>query len=397
METAAPDIAALQPLAYHLAVVDYLKRNEPEVWEWASSYKAREEHAAEVRAHLLRETYRLSVEGHPEVHASLQLAMQRLRIDVPATIYQSGASGMNASLLYLPGEVHVVLQGPVLERLSAEDLQALFGHELAHYVLWSRDGGIFHAADRILNDALADSGASASHYETARRYGLYTELFADRGAAIAVASPAPAVTTLVKVETGILTADAASYLDQAVEVDCQKSGATQAHSHPEVFIRARALDLWWRGDDSLEVWLRRKVEGPLALGQLDLPGQMRLQVLTRGFLALFLADEALRSDVVVNQVRTLFADWSPQESPADLAELGQDHVDDSVRSYLNALMLDLALADADTGDATLLAAARMATRLGSYEALVVNLKRDARLGKRELDRLGKQLAKAGDA
>lgn len=55
---------------------------------------------------------------------------------------------MNATLFFLPGEVHVVLQGPVLERLQGIELLALFGHELAHYRLWSEHGGDYIVTDR---------------------------------------------------------------------------------------------------------------------------------------------------------------------------------------------------------------------------------------------------------
>ena len=71
-------------------------------------------------------------------------------------------------------------------------------------------------ADRILNDAVAAPNASGSHRETLRRYALHTELFADRGGAVAAGAVAPAISTLVKVQTGIGTVDAAAYLRQAM-------------------------------------------------------------------------------------------------------------------------------------------------------------------------------------
>ena len=58
--------------------------------------------------------------------------------------------------------------------------------------------------------------------------------------------------------------------------------------------------------------------------------------------------------------------------------------------YLNALMLDLSLVDADTQDAALLRTYQVARELDSVEALQTNLKRDARLGRRELDKLKKK-------
>lgn len=383
----------LQPLAYQAQVVDYLRRHEPDVWRWASERRSDEEHRESLRALLLRDTYRIEEQSHAGVHQALAQAMVRLGILAPATLYQSPGQEMNAALVFVPDEVHIVLQGPVLERLSQDELLALFGHELAHYVLWSQDEGSFLVADRILADALASPDASASQRETYRRFALHTELFADRGGAIAAGAVGPAVSTLVKVQTGIGTVDPAAYLRQANEIESREAGASTAHSHPETFIRARALSLWWEGAADLDSWIDSRLHGRLSLPQLDLPGQLRMQEMTRGFLAYFLDGPALASDAVLAQVRMLFPDWSDNEAVLAPEAFGPDAVDDSVRDYLNALMLDVALADAGQREQVLLRAGQVAQQLGSLESLRRNLRRDAGFGKRELDRYNRQLAK----
>ncbi|TPQ37117.1 M48 family metalloprotease [Cupriavidus pinatubonensis] len=401
MDSHAPDRGALMPLAYHATVVDYLRQHEPDVWRWASARTTGADHREALRAMLLRDTYRIESDAHADVHAVLAQAMARLGIDAPATLYQSPGQDMNASLFYVPGEVHIVLQGPLLERLAPRELLAVFGHELAHYLLWSRDDGQFLVADRILNDALAAPAASASHRETWRRYALHTELFADRGGAVAAGAVAPAVSTLVKVQTGMGSVDAAAYLRQAAEIESGEAGASAAHSHPETFIRARALALWWEGEGNLDAWIESRLHGPLSLEKLDLPGQVRLQALTRGFLAHFLAGTTLGSDAVLAQLRMLFPDWRDDEPAIGPEGLGPDVADDSVRGYLNALMMDLSLADPDQQDAALLRAGHVAQALGSLEALQGNLRRDGGFGKRELDRyqrqLHRQLAREGQS
>ncbi|HSD37440.1 MAG TPA: M48 family metalloprotease [Rhodocyclaceae bacterium] len=396
--SSVPDCSALVPLSYHTTVVNYLRQHEPEVWQWASERTTHAEQLESLRALLLRDTYRIEADAHGDVHASLSRAMARLGIvDVPATLYQSPGQEMNASLVYVPGEVHIILQGPLLERLSGEELLAVFGHELSHYLLWSRDGGQFLVADRILNDALAAPAAGTSHRETYRRYVLHTELFADRGSAIATESIAPSISALVKVQTGIGMVDAAAYLRQAIEIESREATATAALSHPETFIRARALALWWEEASELETWIESRLHGPLALERLDLPGQLRLQALTRGFLAHYLSGTSLASDAVVAQLRMMFPDWHDDESAIGPEHFSPTAADDNVRAYLNALMMDLALADPDQHEVALLRAGQVAQTLGSLDALQQNLKRDAGFGKREVDRYKRQLAKEARA
>jgi len=385
---------ALRPLPYHLRLVEHLKQAEPEVWGWASSFAVQEQHVQDMRANLLRETYRLTVESHPAAYAALAVAMAKLEIDAPATLYQVGAEAMNAALVYLPGEVHVLFYGPVLERLNEGELTALLGHELSHYRLWSMDGGDYHTASRVLDHTLADPGASASHINTARLYGLYTEVYADRGAAFVSGAPEASISTLVKVQTGIQTVDAAAYLAQAEELEQGDQQLSQAHSHPETYLRAQAVDKWARTDQGLDDWLRRRLQGPLSMAKLDLLDQARLQGLTRRFVARFIEQEPMRSELVMIQVKRYFPDWSEGEPKADLEAITTETADDSVRDYLGFVMLDLALADPDLREHALMEAARAARALGRADAFLEALKKEGGLPKREIDSLARKLKAA---
>lgn len=382
---------ALRPLPYHAGLVAYLKRAEPEVWAWASSFAVQAQHVQDMRAMLLRETYRLTPESHPAAYEACATVMAKLEIEAPITLYQAGAEGMNAALFYLPGEVHIVLYGAVLERLGEDEFVALLGHELSHYRLWSMDGGDYHTASRILDHTLADPGAAASHVQTARLYGLYTEVYADRGAAFVSSAPGPSISTLVKVQTGIASVDPAAYLAQAEELEAGDGRLSQAYSHPETYLRAQAVDKWTRGDAGLDDWLRRRLQGPLSMAGLDLIGQTELEQLTRRTIARFIEQEPMRSDLVMSQVKRYFPDWGEAEPSLALDTLTPEVADDSVRDYLGFVVLDLALADVDVRDDALLEAARTARALGRSDAFLETLKRDAGLAKREVDVLAKRL------
>lgn len=391
MEDAGQAIEGLSPLPYHLTVVSHLKQEEPEVWAWASSVGAQAQHLEDLRTSLLRETYRLTPESHPDAYARCGEVMAKLGIEASATLYQAGAGDMNAALVYAPGEVHMVLHGPILERLSSEEFVALLGHELSHYRLWSRDGGDFHTASRILDHTMADPGAAASHVQTARLYSLHTEIYADRGAAFAAGSAAPAISTLVKVQTGLQSVDPAGYLKQAEELEGEDAGVSEARSHPETYLRAQAVDKWWRKDPELDAWMRRRLQGPLTMERLDLADQVTLTGLTRRFIARFLADESLRSEAVLAQVRAYFPDWKDDEPVADTDELTAERIAPSVRDYLGYVMLDLALVDPDLRDHALLEAAKTARVLGGEEGFVASLRKDAGLTRRDVDALTRKL------
>ena len=111
------------------------------------------------------------------------------------------------------------------------------------------------------------------------------------------------------------------------------------------------------------------------------------------FRSYYLAGTGLASDTVLAQIRTLFPDWRDDEPHSGLQAFAPDRIDEGVRDYLNALMLDLALVDIDQQDTALIRAGIVASQLGSLDGLQHNLRRDAGFGKRELDRFKRQLAK----
>ncbi|MEI9985751.1 MAG: M48 family metalloprotease, partial [Aliidongia sp.] len=394
VDAPAPD---LRPLLYHDQLVAYLKQYESEIWEWSASLEIRDRQSEALRADLLRETYRLSAESHPQPYTLCVQVTEKLALAAPVTLYQAGGPQMNASLAYLPGEIHVVLHGPVLERLDQAELLALLGHEIAHYRLWSERDGEIHTAERILRQTLADPRASPSHRESARLFALHTELYADRGGALAGSDPSAAIAALVKVHTGIASADPAAYLRQAEELAAVDNSTARGQTHPEIFLRAQAVDKWWRRDPTLDDWLPQRVRGPLAIGQLDLLSQNELTALTRILIAAYLRSSELVSEIQQNQVKAYFPDWSAAESDAAAELPSIPDVDLATQRYLMTVLVDLALADEELREESLLKTGRFAQRLDTLEPLLDVLKREAKLPRRELDPLTRRLRKAVEA
>ena len=384
---------ALEPLSYHRLIVEHLRENEPEIWAWGSSQQTREEQVQEMRSYLLRETYRIDAAAHPEVHEDIAAVLAKLEIDAPATLYQAADGAMNAALCFVPGEIHLLFHGPVLEKLSRDERIALLGHELAHYRLWSIESGAYYAATTILDHALAYPGASPSHIETARLFRLHTELYADRGGAVAADASGPAIATLVKTMTGLTSVDPEAYLRQAAEAESDAK-ASQGETHPEIFLRAQALDKWWRGDTGTDAWIETRIRGPLSVAALDLPRQHEAMAITRNFLTRLASDPAADPEASGNLVRRYFPDWHAGEPVIEDDALAGDRVDGSFRDYLVALSLDVAMADPDSRDAMLTVGARLAAGYDGVEAFKAALKRDLKFTKAAIDRVFAPLGKA---
>lgn len=382
----------LVPLEYHQQLVEYIQKKETAVWNWAQSEAMRKSNADELRDSMLRQTYRMEPEGHPNIYQACHTAMAKLNIEAPVTLYQASDTTMNAALCFIPGEIHLIFYGPILERLGPDELLALMGHELAHYVLWMTDEGKFYTARRILDFALSYDGSAPSHRETARLMNLYTELFADRGAALVVNGVGPAIAILVKTMTGIATVDPAAYLRQAQELD--DAGKSEGHSHPEVFLRAQALDRWWQQEEMLQDWIDGRLRGPLSIESLDLLRQQDLAEMTRAFLVRLSREIGVNSDPVQTQIKRLFPNLREDAAVLDLNLIARDKIDDPTRGYFIALIFDCAMADPDIRDEVMLAGAKIAKTIGADALFVAALKRDLKWTKQASDRLMAKATKA---
>jgi len=381
----------LAPLAYHRAVVAFLKAHEPDVWAWGSSLEAEQESIEQMRTLLLRNCYRLETESHPDLVAACARVARRLDVQVPITLYQAnGESAMNAALHCIPGEAHVVFSGPVLSRLQGAELEAVLGHELAHYRLWDVDRQAHLVADRILTTAANDMRGSTSHVHTAHRLRLYTEIFADRGGFIGSENFEATISALVKMATGLEKVSVPAYLRQADEIFARVERGQQVREHPELFIRARALRLWSEGDASLDEWLAAEIEGDATFDSLCLIGQQRVSALTRRLITELLQPKSMQTAVLLAHAKSFFVDFTPSSPtpPLDANEL--DAKEPAARDYWCYVLLDFARADGDLDDLPLSLALLLSRRLGLHERFRALASKELGLTERQLNRLTKE-------
>jgi hypothetical protein len=118
-------------------------------------------------------------------------------------------------------------------------------------------------------------------------------------------------------------------------------------SHPENFIRARAIQLWHEKKEAAEAEIIEMIEGSTDLDQLDVFKQKELLQFTRKFMQLLLKPNWFRSTLVTSLAKQYFADFSYDEE----VTLDEQFVETisgslpSIKDYLGYIMLDFALVD----------------------------------------------------
>lgn len=375
---------------YHIDICNYLEQREPALWAWGAS--AKQGDLKEVRLHLLKTTYQLSAEAHPELHAAAARAAAVFGIAPHVCLYQSNdAGGLNVAVYIAPDEAHLIFQGPVLTMLAGAELDAVLGHELAHYRLWLRDEGRFWIASRIVTRLAHEEGGAGVWTNTAARYQQYTEIYADRGAYAVCSDITPCIASLVKIETGSAQVHVDSYLQQADQVLAHAGVVNEGVTHPQAFIRAKALALHAAGDSALGSTLARLLAGPLELDRLDIVDQVELHLLTRSVLARLLAPAWFGSDAVLALARRYFPDFVEGEpalarhtGPSGAVQLPPQH---KLAPFFGFVLLDFAFVDPALEELPVAAALRMADELGIADAFAALLIKETGMKKTALAKL----------
>jgi len=388
-----PPRSALQPLAYQRELKEYLKTHERELWDWFSSSQARLNYTETLRLDLLKATYRLDTETHAELYRVAEEAKAALELSIPLTIYQSQHLGANATLYYIPNEGHIVFSGPLLSLLTAQELKTVIAHELSHYVLWQEEAGEYLITDRLLQTIAHDGACAESHVESARLFQLYTEIYADRGAFCVTRDLDAVVSSLVKIETGLQQVSATSYLKQADEIFRHARVSTDELSHPEAFMRARALALHAQERPDADEEIVAMIEGDHGIEHLDLLGQVRLTAKTRDLLAHFLVPKWFQTDAVLGHARMFFPDFKPASARSNGFEPESFKTKDrKLREYYCYLLLDFVVADSELNEMPLAAALELTKRLEIDEEFERLVSKELKVKGRELARIKAQAA-----
>jgi hypothetical protein len=338
-----------QPLPYHLKVCEHFKAQK-KTWDFFASSQTREEQLNGFKLELLKNSYKFDRVADSKLYEKVELAKTKLGLDqLTVHLYQQEfANEINASIVYLDREAHIVFSGRVTGLLDDEEVLAVLGHELTHIKLYNLMEGDLEIADRIITAIANNYNSEPAYYETARLFRLYSEIFCDRGAYTVVGNTAPVITTLVKIATGLEKVSAESYVRQAEEIfNAEKRLRSATISHPENFIRARAIHLWHNNKEEAEDEIVKMIEGISSLDQLDILKQKELSALTKEYLQLFLKPKWFQTVLVLSQAKRFFSDFRIEEN-IFLKDQIKDKIanlDISLKEYLAFILLDFVLVD----------------------------------------------------
>jgi hypothetical protein len=345
----------------------------------------------------------LERDAHNHLYAAADDVAERLGLGVPITFYQTqNAVNLNVGIVFIPGQAHITIDGPVLQMLDDAELAAVIGHELGHLTLrenWDND---YLVAEQILSAMTTDAEASVAHLNSGRLYALFTETFCDRTALAATENQAATISMLVKIQTGLTEVSAESYRRQAAEIFEKDTPKTDGLTHPESFIRTRAIDLWCSGADDAEEQIERIIRGPLSLDNVDLLSQQTVSKMTQRLIDAFLTQDWCRTDVLMAHARSYFSDYThPTNGKADATVADAvltdmvfaDPVlaeqiagcDESLRDYCCYVLMDFVLADRDLEEAPIAAALLLTQRLGFADRFGEILVKEAKLRKKQFD------------
>lgn len=339
----------LQPIPYHQKVKEHFQ-SQLKTWEYFLNANNREGQLEQFRQELLKNTYKFDTATDAFIYDKIAITKEKLGLEkLPVTVYQAQYTDeLNASIIYLNGEAHIVFSGAIVKLLNEEELLAVLAHELTHVKLFSMLNGELEVADRIITSIANNNNSEAAYYETARIFRLYTEIFCDRGAYSVLNNIDPVISSLVKVSTGLEKINAISYLKQADEIFAAEADlSTAGISHPENFIRAKAIELWHIQGESANTEIAKLIEGLSNLDHLDIFKQQELGEMTRQLLQLFLKPKWIQTAAVLNQAKQYFADFATSEKAMLTADFSTSvaSAHNSIKDYLAYVLFDFVMID----------------------------------------------------
>ena len=105
-----------------------------------------------------------------------------------------------------------------------------------------------------------------------------------------------------------------SYLKQAEEIFVSEKAKSEYQTHPENYIRVRALKLWEIEKENSEKQIRDMIEGDIQLNGLDIFKQNKIKDLTFSLIKLLLKPKWTRTTAVLSLSKQYMSDFKNKNS-----------------------------------------------------------------------------------
>lgn len=383
----------LNILDYHQITTRYFQK-QSSVWQFFANHKHKEEQLKEFKTDLLKNSYKFDESSDDNLlYKKVIQAKEKLNLNIPVVLYQAQhVDEINASIVYLNGEAHIVFSGKLIQLLTDEEMLAIIGHELSHVQLYTQLNGEIEVADRIITAIGNHVASTSAHYETARLFKLYTEIFCDRGAYIVTGNYAPIISSLVKISTGLQSVNADSYIKQAEEIFAADAATkTSGISHPENFIRARAIWLWHTKGHEAESEIKQMIEGNTNIEELDLFKQQQISTITEQLIKLLLQPHWMQTPQTIALGKQYFGNIQFDEL-SDKTNLSSqiENLHNNLQDYLAYILYDFTTTDKTLEDVPLGYSFFLADELKLDKNFASTVKKEKKLTDKKVTVLKKQ-------
>ena len=385
------------PFQFQNQLKDYFKAKE-NIWQFFSSYKIQENEYESFKTDILKNCYRLGRDLHPNYHQIIDEIKTVFQIDKEVILYQEQNNmHSNASVYYLNNEAHIILTGPLLQILSIDEIKVILAHELSHVLLYTLNEGDFQTTERIINAITDDMRSPSSYFETSRLYALYTELFCDYGSYLVCQNRDLVISTLVKVHTGLKNVFAQEYLEQINEIFEKDKSRTEQKTHPEMYFRAKSLELLCQDYEQGKKDLVRFIDGNPEVSELGIFSQKKWQLFTFEFIQIILLPIFMQSSLSKNLAKTYFDNFNLANSISFenknlINEIEKSSV--SMKEYFCYILFDFTLIDKEIYEMALIWTLQLSEYFGLKEPFEKIVKKELRLSELRFKDLYKKSLKS---
>ncbi len=381
---------------YHHAVLEYFQSHESVRWAAFHDGIEASDREARLLLQLRKSARRLElVDALPWLHEAVTTGVGA-ELGSPVTCYlATTAPEMQVRVVPLLDQPRLVIEGPLLETLSQDEVRSLVAVELTRYRFWQQEGGDYLSVKQLLTELLDRPEVPASHERTARRFARCTDLLSDQGA-LREGEAETLVAAWIKCrpfpESIDKSLDPAGLLEQAQSLRETMDPATTSQSQRDLLLRIATLQKTGeRGFDVTQV--ESQVVTAKGLDDLDLLQQLQVMNWTRELICCLLEPSWIQTPAVISYARSYFADLGVDEllsgSEAEveqlLAEIRQ--LSPALKEYFCFMLLDFSSADRELQEAPLALVLDWTERLGVTEVFRELAQRELRLRKTQFTKI----------